>query len=48
MEGVKTWNRNPEEPPGVEGAERVEGDGGNRGDPPRPGSCGEVPERGVL
>src|SRR5262249_39257614 len=34
----------PEEPPGVEGAERSEGGGGNWGGPPRPGGCGEASE----
>lgn len=37
MEGVKSLECSPEEPPGVEGAERSEGDGGNWGGPPRPG-----------
>jgi hypothetical protein len=37
MEGVKILNRSPEELPGVEGVERMEGDDGNRGGPPRPG-----------
>lgn len=38
MEGVKHLECSPEEPPGVGGAERMEGDGGNRGGPPRPGT----------
>ncbi len=37
MEGVKILNCSPEELPGVEGVERMEGDVGNRGGPPRPG-----------
>lgn len=37
MEGVKSLECSPEEPPGVEGVERSEGDGGNWGGPPRPG-----------
>ena len=36
MEGVKILDCCPEEPPGVEGVERSEGDGGNWGGPPRP------------
>ena len=37
MEGVKSLECCPEEPPGVWGVERREGDGGNWGGPPRPG-----------
>ncbi len=37
MEGVEILNCSPEELPGVEGVERMEGDGGNWGGPPRPG-----------
>lgn len=37
MEGVKILNGSPEELPGVEGVERVEGDDGNWGGPLRPG-----------
>jgi hypothetical protein len=37
MEEAKTLECSLEEIPGVEGAERSEGDGGNWGDPPRPG-----------
>ncbi len=44
MEEMKTWNRNLEELPGVRGVERVEGDNGNKGGPPRPGTCGMVSE----
>ncbi len=36
-EGVKILRCSPEELPGVEGVERMEGDGGNWGGPPRPG-----------
>ena len=36
MEGVKSLECSPEEPPGVWGAERSEGGGGNWGGPPRP------------
>jgi hypothetical protein len=36
MEVVKSLDRSHEGLPGVEGAERSEGDGGNWGDPPRP------------
>ena len=39
-EGVESLDRSPEELPGVGGAERSEGGGGNWGDPPRPGACG--------
>jgi hypothetical protein len=38
MEGVKSLDCSPEELPGVEGAERSDGGGGNWGGPPRPGS----------
>ncbi len=34
---VESLDRSPEELPGVEGAERWDGDGGNWGGPPRPG-----------
>ncbi len=37
MEGMKSLDRGPEEPPGVWGVERSEGGGGNWGGPPRPG-----------
>jgi hypothetical protein len=37
MEGVKNLEYGPEEPPGVEGAERSEGDSGNWGGPTQPG-----------
>jgi hypothetical protein len=40
MEGVQILERSPEELPGVEGAERSEGDGGNWGGLPRPDGCG--------
>jgi hypothetical protein len=40
MEAVKTWKRSRQELPGVEGAERSEGDGGNWGGPRWPGGCG--------
>jgi hypothetical protein len=36
MEGVKSLECSPEEPPGVWGSERSEGGGGNWGGPPRP------------
>ena len=38
----------PEELPGVEGVERMEGDGGNRGGPPRPGRLRICPVGLVL
>jgi hypothetical protein len=34
----RAWRRSREELPGVWGAERIDGDGGNWGGPPRPGS----------
>ena len=37
MEAVKILERSREELPGVRGAERSEGGGGNWGGPPRPG-----------
>jgi hypothetical protein len=37
MEGVEILDCSPEEPPGVWGSERSDGDGGNLGGPPRPG-----------
>ena len=40
MEAVKTWRCSREELPGVEGAERSEGDGGNWGGPRWPSDCG--------
>ena len=40
MEVVKSLDRNHEGLPGVVGAERSEGDGGNWGGPPRPGGRG--------
>jgi hypothetical protein len=39
MEGVKILVCSPEELSGVEGAERLEGGGGNWGGPPRPGDA---------
>ena len=48
MEAVQNLEFSREELPGVEGAERSEGDGGNRGGRPRHGDCGGAPERGVL
>jgi hypothetical protein len=41
MEAVKTLECSRQEPPGVEGAERLEGDGGNWGGPRWPGDCGQ-------
>ena len=38
MEEVKHLECSLEEPPGVGGVERVEGDDGNRRGPPRPGA----------
>ena len=38
MEAAKSLERSREELPGVWGAERIEGGGGNWGGPPRPGS----------
>ena len=49
MEAVQSLEFSREELLGVEGAERSEGDGGNRGGRPRPGDCGDSPgECGVL
>jgi len=48
MEAVKSLESSREELPGVEDAERSEGDGGNWGGPPQPGNCGVLSERGVL
>ena len=48
MEAVQSLEFSREELPGVEGVERSEGDGGNRGGRPRPGDCGDALERGVL
>ena len=45
MEGVKSLDRSPEELPGVEGAERSDGGGGNWGGPPRPGGLRSASER---
>ena len=45
----RAWKSSHEELPGVWGAERIDGGGGNWGGPPRPGSLRIVlPERGVL
>jgi hypothetical protein len=43
MEGVKSLDRCPEEPPGVWGVERSEGGGGNWGGPPQLGGLRMVP-----
>ena len=48
MEAVKILERSREELPGVEGAERSEGGGGNWGGRPRPGDLWRSAERGVL
>jgi len=49
MEAVQILDCSREELPGVWGAERIEGGGGNWGGPPRPGDLRSVsPERGVL
>ena len=49
MEAVQSLERSREELPGVGGAERIEGGGGNWGGPPRPGDLRFMsPERGVL
>ena len=49
MEAVLSLERSREGLPGVWGAERIEGGGGNWGGPPRPGGLRIVlPERGVL
>ena len=49
MEAVQSLDCSREELPGVWGAERIDGGGGNWGGPPRPGSLRIVlPERGVL
>jgi hypothetical protein len=47
MEGAFDPGARPEEPPGVRGAERREGGGGNWGGPPRPAAC-ELSRRSVL
>jgi hypothetical protein len=47
MEGVKSLERSPEELPGVEGAERSEGDGGNWGGPPWPKRMRKTAEKPV-
>jgi hypothetical protein len=41
MEAVQNLEFSREELLDVEGAERSEGDGGNRGGRPRPGDCGD-------
>ena len=48
METVKILESSREELPGVEGVERSDGDGGNRGGRPRPGDLWRSAERGVL
>ena len=49
MEAVQSLERSREGLPGVWGAERIEGGGGNWGGPPRPGDLRIMsPERGVL
>jgi hypothetical protein len=49
MEGAKSLECSPEEPPGVWGSERSEGGGGNWGGPPRPGGLRKLPsERRAL
>jgi hypothetical protein len=49
MEAVQSLECSREGLPGVWGAERIDGDGGNWGGPPRPGSLRVLlPERGVL
>jgi len=48
MEAVKNLESSREELPGVEGAERSEGDDGNWGGRPRPSDCGSTLERGAL
>jgi hypothetical protein len=49
MEAVQILDCSREGLPGVWGAERIDGDGGNWGGPPRPGDLRIVsPERGVL
>ena len=48
MEEVKSLERSLEELSGVEGAERSEGDGGNWGGPPRPGSLRSCCCRSVV
>jgi hypothetical protein len=45
MDGVKSLECSPKELPGVEGAERAEGGGGNWGGPPRPGGLRVPPAR---
>jgi hypothetical protein len=42
METVKILESSREELPGVEGAERSEGDDGNCGGPRWPGGCGSI------
>jgi hypothetical protein len=49
MEAVQSLEASREELPGVWGAERIDGGGGNWGGPPRPGDLRIMsPERGVL
>ena len=48
MEAVQNLEHSREELLGVGGAERSEGNGGNRGGRPRTGDCGDSSERGVL
>jgi hypothetical protein len=49
MEAVQILDGSREGLPGVWGAERIDGGGGNWGGPPRPGDLRIVsPERGVL
>jgi len=46
--GVRSWNCSREGLPGVWSAERIDGDGGNLGDPPRPGGVRPCPVRGAA
>jgi len=49
MEAVQSLERSGEGLPGVRGSERIDGDGGNWGGPPRPGGLRVLlPECGVL
>src|SRR5918994_6381825 len=48
MEAVQILECSPEGLPGVWGAERSDGGGGNWGGPPRPGGSADVPPTGVA
>jgi hypothetical protein len=48
MDGVKSLECSPKELPGVEGAERAEGGGGDWGGSPRPGGLGNPAGQALL